>query len=100
MNPGHLILENLKEIHKGLMWIKNRKDKLPLIVNYTTKLILKEKLIVPGDMINDKFKTSKCLTKEAVQPYYNYAIGITIYMIIFLIIFFGIFFLVFESIKI
>ncbi len=94
INPGILSEKSLKEIHKGLIWIKKRKEKLPLIVNYTTKMILQRKLIIPDGMIHETFTTAKGLTKEALKYYYTYVLGEMLFLILFLSIFFVIFFLI------
>ena len=69
VEPGLLTLKSLKEMQKGLKWIEKRKKKLPLIVNYTSKLLIQKVLIIPDGMIQADFSTKKGLTKEAVKPY-------------------------------
>ena len=93
-NPGQLTLKNLNEINKSFLKIKKWKNKLPLIVNYTTKLILQKILIIPDGMIQEKFLTSKGLTKEAIKPYYRYISGnLLILLIVFLFLLGFIFYL-------
>ncbi len=89
INPGLLTLKNINDINKALLWIKKRKNKLPLIVNYTTKLILQKKLMIPDGMIQEKFVTTKGLTKEAIKTYNRYVLSSLIGLIIGLAIVLG-----------
>ncbi len=89
-DPGLLTPKNLQEIEKGLKWIQKRKDKLPLIVNFTTKLLIQKLLIIPEDMIHEVFSTRKGLTKDSIKPYQRYERNVLIGFFIFLMIFLAI----------